>query len=315
MRNTVNSAGPKKFKLIMISAMYENGGNTLQRHLDGHPELFVYPFESQPGTFMVSDWMSSLFPVKYRWPEFGIAGSFDRDYEAIIDEEFKVRVNTPHVSKFRDVANLGCTNADRKAAFLKLLEGKTRTRANIVEAYYRSTFTAWKTYRSSGKEKAYVGYSPIIGVDTDKMAADFPDSLMIHIVRNPYAAYAETKKRPVPYTLDRYVRTWNLVQLTALNFAGQYPRNMIVVRYEDLVSNKEKFFRDLSRKIGITYSGIMLYPSWNGNKLKHQYPWGTIEIPTESANRETMNSLTRSERESIKAQSLVINSRLGYDRI
>jgi hypothetical protein len=264
---------------------------------------------------MVSDWMTSMFPVKYRWPEFGISGKFEQDYEAIIDEEFKVRVNTPHVSKFRDVSDLGCTNAERKAVFLKLLEGKQRTRPNIIEAYYRSTFMVWKTYRSSGKEKAYVGYSPIIGVDTDKMVADFPDSFMIHIVRNPYAAYAETKRRPVPYTLERYVRIWNLVQLTVLNLAGLYPRNMIIVRYEDLVADKVKFFRELSRKIGIEYSETMLYPSWNGIKITHQYPWGTIEVPTAYANRETRDSLTPSEYESIKAQSLVINTRLGYDKI
>ena len=45
------------FKFLMISAMYENGGNTTQRFLDGHPQLRVYPFESQLGTRLVSDWI------------------------------------------------------------------------------------------------------------------------------------------------------------------------------------------------------------------------------------------------------------------
>ena len=54
------------FKLIMISAMYENGGNTTHRFLDGHPELSVYPFESQLGTTLVNDYLQSIFPVKYR---------------------------------------------------------------------------------------------------------------------------------------------------------------------------------------------------------------------------------------------------------
>ena len=39
----------------MIGAMYENGGNTTHRLLDGHPQLFVYPFESQLGTRLVTD--------------------------------------------------------------------------------------------------------------------------------------------------------------------------------------------------------------------------------------------------------------------
>ncbi len=307
--------GPKKFSFVMISAMYENGGNTLQRHLDTHPELFVYPYESQPGTFKIADWMTSCFPQKYRWPEFGIEGTVDSDYDAIIDEEFKVMVNTRHVSKFRDVSELGCTNTDRKKAFVAWMQGKDRTRKNLVEAYYRSTFAAWSTYKKTGKEKIFVGYSPIIAVDTDKMVSDFPDAIMLHIVRNPYAAYAETKRRPVPYSLDRYVRTWSMVQLAALSFADTYSRNMLVVRYEDMVEDKEAFFKKLCKKLGIPYSPTMTYPSWNGKRLEHQYPWGTIEIPTEKANIQTVKELTRSEYNRIKSLSMVINRVLGYDNI
>ena len=49
------------FKLLMVAAMYENGGNTTHRFLDGHPQMFVYPFESQVGTKYVLDHMSRCF--------------------------------------------------------------------------------------------------------------------------------------------------------------------------------------------------------------------------------------------------------------
>ncbi len=52
------------FRLLMLGAMYENGGNMTHRFLDGHPELFVYPFESQVGTRLVQDHLTSMFPVK-----------------------------------------------------------------------------------------------------------------------------------------------------------------------------------------------------------------------------------------------------------
>jgi hypothetical protein len=312
---TIKTMKNPKFKLIMISAMYENGGNTLQRHLDGHPELFVYPYESQPGTFQVCDFLTSMFPQKYRYPEFGIEGNFSSDYEAIIDEEFKVRVNTPKVSKFREVSDLGCTNADRKKIFLKLLKGKNRTRKNIITAFYQSTFLAWKTLKKTRHEKAYVGYSPIIGVDAGKIISDFSDAIIIHIVRNPYAAYAETKRRPVPYTLDRYVNIWNIVQLSVINHENLYPKNVFVLRYEDLVADKIGFFKHLANIIGVNYSPTMLYPSWNGKKLDHQYPWGTIEIPTLAANKKTISELNQNEYERVKAQSQVINQVLAYDKI
>lgn len=306
---------PSKFNFAIISAMYENGGNTLQRHLDGHPELYVYPFESQPGTFAVSDYLTSLFPQKYRWPEFGIEGTVDADYEHIIDEEFKVRVNTPHVSKFRHVSDLGCTNADRKRLFLKLMQGKKRTRANLMEAFFRSTFAAWKTYKRTGHESRYIGYSPIIGVDAPKILADFPDALILHIVRNPYAAYAETKRRPVPYTLARYIDTWNIVQLLALGYRNLYPENFLILRYEDMVADKKKFFTDLSKHLGIRFSETMLYPSWNGRKLEHQYPWGTIEIPTEKANVATIKELTKTEHGEIRKRSETVIRALGYESL
>lgn len=79
------------FRLLMLTAMYENGGNTTHRFLDGHPQLHVYPFESQLGTAHVRDGLSAMFPLKYRWPEFLLDATPAADYEAIIDEEAKVR--------------------------------------------------------------------------------------------------------------------------------------------------------------------------------------------------------------------------------
>src|SRR5438552_3101356 len=90
-------------RILMLGAMYENGGNLTHRHLDGHPQLFVYPFESQLGTRLVVDNLSSCFPVKYRWPVFALDASPQQDYHAIIDEECKVRARTPQVSKFRQM--------------------------------------------------------------------------------------------------------------------------------------------------------------------------------------------------------------------
>ena len=85
----------KGFKLLMIGAMYENGGNTTHRFLDGHPQMFVYPFESQPGTRLINDNLSAMFPVKYRWPLFALDATPEEDYFAIIDEEGKIRARTP----------------------------------------------------------------------------------------------------------------------------------------------------------------------------------------------------------------------------
>lgn len=301
------------FRLIMISAMYENGGNTTHRFFDGHPQLYVYPFESQLGTSLVSDYLTSLFPVKYRWPQFSLSGNFSNDYELIIDEEMKARIKTPFASKFSKT-DINLDDKERKKIFLKLLTNKSRTRRNILSAFFKSTFTAWKNYHKSGKETSYLGYSPIIGVDAQKIFEDFPSAHIIHIVRNPYSAYAETKRRPVPYSISRYAQTWNISQLYALNFSNKFPKQFHLVRFEDLIENPKKFFTALTKKMGIAYSNSLEYPSWNGIKLKTVYPWGTIKIPTPGANIKTLKELSKNEYKEIKSQTYAINQLLKYDR-
>src|SRR5436190_24350804 len=122
------------FKLLMIGAMYENGGNTTHRFFDGHPQMFVYPFESQLGTRLVMDPLSSLFPVKYRWPVFALDATPREDFAAIIDEETKVRARTPQVSKFRHVP-FNFSDDERCEIFQSYLAQTRRSRAANVEAF------------------------------------------------------------------------------------------------------------------------------------------------------------------------------------
>ncbi len=296
----------------MISAMYENGGNTTHRFLDGHPQLYVYPFESQPGTNLVNDFLASVFPVKYRWPEFPLTGSVDQDYEMIIDEELKRHVKTPFASKFK--VDLGFSDDQRKKLFLAYLKGKERSRKNLVEAFFVATFQAWKSYNQTGREIAYVGYSPIIGVDAEKILSDFPDAQILHVVRNPYSAYADTKKRAVPYSLEKYISIWNIVQLTALTYAKMYPKNFHLLKFDEIVDNPSEYFKKLSKKLGISYSKTMEYPSWNGKKLENIVPWGTVKIPTSQANIKTKNELSSKEKEEIKKRTSQISKLLEYDK-
>lgn len=302
----------KRLNFIMISAMYENGGNTTHRMLDGHPELHVYPFESQLGTGQVSDFLLSLVPYKYRWPEFPLtAGDVLADYEAFFDEELKTLLRVPGRSKFRD-AGIQMDEAERRRLFAEWMSDKPRTRANIVDAFFHSTFGAWKNLNRSGKETAYLGYSPVIGLDGDRMMRDFPEGHVIHVVRNPYSGYADTKKRPFPLSLARYSLTWSLMQQFALTYNEKFPKNFHIVRFEDLVADPRRVMTDLCGKLGLSFSETTLYPSWNGTKLESVFPWGTIRTPTTEANLATMNELSQAEHDEMASLTGVMRRVLGY---
>lgn len=300
------------FKLIMISAGFEHGGNVTLRLFDGHPELYVYPFESQLGNSLLSDYLSSIFHFKYRYPEFPVAGTPEDDFDLFFDEEMKVRVRTPFVSKFKD-ADIQLSDAERKARFVQLMKGKPRTRASIVAAFFQATFDVWKNLNRSGREHMYVGYSPAIGIDGDRILADFPDGHVVHVVRNSYSAYAETKYRPFPQSLRRYIMSWNILHLVALTHASKFPRSFHILRYEDFVSDTRKQMSDLCQKIGISFSETMLYPSWNGQRLDDVYPWGTIKKATAEADRAKREELSRAERDEITGLTTVMLKALGYE--
>jgi sulfotransferase family protein len=299
------------FRLLMIGAMYENGGNTTHRFLDGHPQMFVYPFESQIGTRLVNDALASMFPVKYRWPVFALDASAHQDYKAIVDEEGKVRSRTPNVSKFRHEPFE--MNDDERCAIYERIAGELgRSRPHNVEAFFRATFEAWKDYQRSGREQVYVGYSPIIGVDADKILTDMPDAHVLHIVRNPWSAYADTKKRPVPLSLEHYLLGWTINQYHALLFREKFPDRMHVIRIEDVLADPPATLGGLCGKLGLEAVDSLRYPSWNGKRLEEVYPWGTIRTATPEANQATAGELTQAERDEVRARTRQYLEPLGY---
>lgn len=299
------------FKLLMLGAMYENGGNTTHRFLDGHPQMFVYPFESQPGTRLVDDLLSSMYPLKYRWPVFALDATPYADYKAIIDEECKVRARTPKVSKFRHM-DFDFDDDERCGIYEQYIQKSGRSTAANMEAFFRATFDAWKDYRRTGKESIYVGYSPIITVDAARIISDLPNAHVLHVVRNPWSAYADTKKRPVPMLLSNYMLGWNTCQHFALLYKKLYPDNVHIVRIEDVMGNPLNAFSELCDSLGIEPSDSMTRPTWNGAELEEVYPWGTLRKVTPEVNLATARELSDDEKAQITTYTWQYLDVFGY---
>lgn len=303
----------RKMSLIMISAMYENGGNTTHRILDGHPELHVYPFESQMGTGYNNDYLASYLPIRYRWSEFPMESTPEADYEAFWDEELKTYLRAPGRSKFRE-CGLKMDESKRRARFVELVRQKGRTRRNIVESFFQATFETWENLGKTGRERFYVGYNPVQVLDAEKILADFPDGHMIHVVRNPYAGYADQFRRPFPPTLERYAHTWAYAQMLALTYREKYQGRFHIFRFEDLVADRQAAVAALLSALGLEFSAKCLAPSFNGLALQQVKPWGTIRTATPEENMATANELDAAQKRAIRDITAVTHKLMGYDR-
>lgn len=300
------------FHLLMIGAMYENGGNTTHRFLDGHPQMFVYPFESQLGTRLVVDQLSSTFPRKYRWPVFDLEASPAEDYHEIIDEECKVRARTPRVSKFRDVS-FDFSDDERCKFYCDWIAETGRSRANNVQAFFAATFEAWKNHKKSGVEIFYVGYSPILVVDAQKILEELAGAHFLHVVRNPWSAYADTKQRPVPLSLENYMLGWTLNQHLALLFKSKFPSRVHLIRLEDVLRDSVKTLGAVCDALGLDRDASLRDPSWNGEVMKEVFPWGTIRRATPEANLGTAMTLSAKEKDEIRIRAQPYLDTLDYD--
>lgn len=288
----------------------EQGGNVLLRHFDGHPNLFVYPFESQMGTSLSHNLLSSEVHFRYMWPEFLMGMTAEESYQSMYDEEMKTFLRTSMRSKF---ANCGII-MDEKERIRKFKERFNspmfQGRENAIMSYFHSTFAAWRNLNKTGKETHYVGYSPQMIMDTDKVFKDFPDAHIVHIRRNPFSGYADTLKRPFPLSLEKYCSLWNICQLYASVYQSKYPNNFHIIQYEELVNevstedsrSKEDVMKMLCEKIGIPYSENLLYPSFNSVKMDTIYPWGTIEKGNLLYNLMMAKTLTAIQRDKISVE-------------
>lgn len=304
------------FRFVMISAGFEHGGNVTHRHLDGHPGLLVYPFESQLGNRDFHDFLASVERVQYRYPEFPEGLTARELYDQIMDEELKTFLRKRNGSKFRD-ADLVMDETERIAFFEQYLGEPPYARKQVIEAFFRATFSAWKNYYAvPSEDMAYVGYSPAIGIDAARMIRDFPDIRIMHIIRNPFSAYRDTKRRPFPQPLGKYLITWNIYHATVEMYANMYPDQIRIFRYEDLVANKEAFMKQAADFIGVAFDPSMLYPSWNGKEITDAIaPWGTVLKSDEAYNKAVISELTREEKRQIVCGTTALARHFGYDRI
>jgi hypothetical protein len=193
------------------------------------------------------------------------------------------------------------------------MSGKPRGTGDLVMAWFYSTFEAWKNCRRTGSEKYYVGYSPIIGVDAERIFSDLPDAHVVHVVRNPLACYSETKYRPFPLSLRRYVWTWNIVQYKALVYRDRYPGKFTIIRYEDLISKKKEVMDTVCKTLGISFDESLMYTSWNGERLEDIYPWGTIHTADLEEQNARIKELGGEEVSEAKLISRHFATTLGYD--
>jgi hypothetical protein len=139
-----------------------------------------------------------------------------------------------------------------------------------------------------------------------------PNAHVLHVVRNPWSAYADTKKRPVPLTLTDYMLRWCLNQHVALLCKDLFPDRMHIVHTENVMAGPRAALSPLCGALGIEPGPSLDVPSWNGERLDDISPWGTIRRASTEANRATAAELSAEEQAAVLRHAGLFLERFGY---
>jgi len=145
-----------------------------------------------------------------------------------------------------------------------------------------------------------------------RILEELPRAHVLHVVRNPWSAYADTRKRPLPLLLEHYMLAWTVNQYFALLAQQHYPDRVHILRLEDELADPMAALGPVCQAVGVQPGPSLLKPSWNGQELEQVYPWGTIRTPTPEANRATAQELSPAEREAVRVRAGAYLDHFGY---
>lgn len=275
---------------IFIVGAHKSGTSLLRNIFDGHPELFVVPFETHVYQFL-GHWINN--PYRYQLP-------LHRDGKRIRED----MINYIKWYNFNnnEQADVVLDGAIDEKGFEKIMgtlkeDADAKTVINtLVEAVY---------YSLHGKELPsgirFVEKSVENGELVGEYKKLYPNARFIHILRNPYSNIVSIRK----YRLGpkgKYPLLPRIAETIYQSFYYAYKNqrlydNYMVMNYEDLTSNPMEHIKELCNFLSIEYSENLLKPTsigrdWKGNSTrntsfdgitKHSEKWKKEILPLEIA--------------------------------
>lgn len=251
---------------IFIVGAHKSGTSLLRALFDGHPELFVIPFEAH---FFENLGYWQRNPIR-RW----------REVSGLHPEQF-IEASYSRVKKAnrRPVSTGGSANTkgrfDEDIFYNEIRKGVLSSKSpkgwikSYVDAIRKSIKSDGISEDDRVLEKSVENFE-FVGDLVDM----FPNSQFIHIVRSPYANLVSLRKF-LPYNrLDRMVGTLR-DSLYYLEKNKRITEHYHTVKYESLVKKTKKEMKELSSKVCVEFKKLLLKPTsigvnWGGNSTEEK---------------------------------------------
>lgn len=291
--------------LVLISQIQRSGGSMMAQLLDGHPELFVHPFEIHIGS-----------PQKWDWPAFTLKESPEDWFKFLYEKKLEHYVARGYTKQgtnrfaVKEALPFHFSLEKLRSCFLSYCADKDsiQTQRQILDAYFRAFFEAWKDHQRTGRERFVAGFTPRVVMDesrVDRFLADYPDGRLICLVRDPCSWYASTSRKNFRHRDVRIaIEEWFVCMRGIARVADR--ANVLVLIFEDVLREPESSMRRVADFIGIDFDPILLKPTFLGQPIR---PNSSFNVDTYGINPQMIdrrNSLPADITRAIEATALPV---------
>lgn len=248
---------------VFILGAHKSGSSLLRSLLDGHPDLFVVPFEAH--FFQMAHFWVDYRLRKTRPPMLSLAKTKD--------EYFKlVEIYNTHQDPSSDANLVGKIDLSR---FKAKLANETATFKETIPLYVEAIHEG--LYGKELKRDLRIVEKSVehaeFALDLKNM---FPDAKFLYILRNPYANLVALRKhigrKRYPF-LGRILLSLNNSYYHLYRNKRLLNNDYLVIRYEDLVTSPMVTMESVAKFLEIEYLDILLKPTsmgklWTGNSTR-----------------------------------------------
>jgi hypothetical protein len=255
--------------LVLISQIQRSGGTLLSQLFDGHPECHAHPWELEIG-----------YPRRSNWPRIELADPPARWYEMLNEKPAKqlkrgYRKAGPWSDPEPELFPFLFLPALRKAIFEHLVHSRPIEREReVLDAYMSAYFNAWLDNHNlyTGPKKVVTGFAVRMSADPGSIVRFFgayPDGVLTSIVREPCAWYASAQKLRSQFEdPEDALELWRRSAEAGIEAKEQFGERVLLLTYEELVLETERTMSLVADRIGITFSPVLLTPTFNSRPIR-----------------------------------------------
>jgi hypothetical protein len=253
--------------VVLVSQIQRSAGTLLSQLLDGHPECHAHSQELQIGHPNIRDWPELDLSAPETWLE----GLYEpKAGERLRDGYSKAPEGNAEVFPFCFLPSL------QRAIFDRCVAGREiRRDRDVLDCYFTSYFNAWLDNHNlyTGPKRAVTAFAPGLGsrvANVERFFDAYPDGLLVALVRDPVGWYGSASAyKPSRYgSVEQAIPAWVESTEAALEAAARYGDRVALLTYRQLVERTEETMRALADRIGLSWSPVLLEPTFNGRPIR-----------------------------------------------